>query len=98
MLEKRNILAIVVTYHPDGSFAERFDRLVGQVGAVLIVDNGSAPAAVSMLREAATHLSLALILTHANLGLAAAANIGVAQPLARGYGCPPLSDHGTAPG
>ena len=98
MLEKRNILAIVVTYHPDGSFAERFERLVGQVGAVLIVDNGSAPAAVSMLREAATHLNMALILNHENLGLAAALNIGVAQAIARGYEWALLFDQDTAPG
>ena len=98
MLEKKSILAIVVTYHPDGSFAERFKRLVGQVGAVLIVDNGSGAAAVSMLREAATRLNMALILNSENLGLAVALNIGVARAIAEGYEWALLFDQDTVPG
>src|SRR2546428_6934698 len=85
MLEKKSILAIVVTYHPDGSFAERFERLVGQVGAVLIVDNGSGAAAVSMLREAATRLNMALILNSENLGLAVAINNRVPRAIGEGH-------------
>jgi rhamnosyltransferase len=98
MLEKKSILAIVVTYHPDGSFAERFERLVGQLGGVLIVDNGSGAAAVSMLREAATRLNMALILNSENLGLAVALNIGVARAIAEGYEWALLFDQDTVPG
>jgi rhamnosyltransferase len=98
MLAKNSILAIVVTYHPDSSFAERFERLREQVGAVLIVDNNSGPNAVSMLRETAARLDLGLILNSENLGLAAALNIGVRQTIARGYEWALLFDQDTVPG
>jgi rhamnosyltransferase len=98
MLEKKNVAAIVVTYHPDSSFAERFERLARQVDAVLIVDNDSGPAAVSMLREVAPRLNMGLILNSENVGLAAALNIGVARAIADGYEWALLFDQDTAPG
>jgi rhamnosyltransferase len=98
MLEKKNILAIVVTYHPDSSFAERFERLVGQVGAMLIVDNNSDTSVVSMLRETASRLNMALILNSENVGLAAALNMGVAHAIAKGYRWVLLFDQDTVPG
>jgi rhamnosyltransferase len=98
MLEKKSVLAVVVTYHPDCSFAERFERLGPQVDAVLIVDNDSGPAAVSMLREAAARLNMGLILNSENIGLAAALNIGVAHAIASGYEWALLFDQDTVPG
>src|SRR6266480_4672058 len=98
MLEKKSILAIVVTYHPDSSFPERFESLAGQVDTVLIVDNNSGPSAVSMLREAAARLDTDLILNSENVGLAAALNIGVKQAIAKGYEWALLFDQDTAPG
>ncbi len=98
MLEKKSILAILVTYHPDSSFAERFQVLRGQVDAVLIVDNNSGPATVSMLREAAARLDMDLILNSENVGLAAALNIGVKQAMAKGYEWALLFDQDTVPG
>ncbi len=98
MLEKKSILAIVVTYHPDNSFAERFEHLAGQVGGVLIVDNNSGPAAVSMLREAAARLDMDLILNSENVGLGAALNMGVAHAVANGYRWALLFDQDTVPG
>jgi rhamnosyltransferase len=85
MLEKKSILAIVVTYHPDSSFAERFERLAGQVDSVLIVDNNSDAAAVSMLREMASRPNVKLILNSNNLGIATALNIGVKSAIAQDY-------------
>jgi rhamnosyltransferase len=98
MLEKKSVLAIVVTYHPDNLFAERFERLVGQVDAVLIVDNNSGAEAVTMLREAATRLNVGLILNSENVGQAAALNFGVAHAVANGYEWALLFDQDTAPG
>jgi rhamnosyltransferase len=98
MLEKKSILAIVVTYHPDGLFPERFERLIGQVGALLIVDNGSGAAAVSMLRETASRINMPLILNSENLGLAAALNMGAAHAIANGYRWALLFDQDTVPG
>jgi rhamnosyltransferase len=98
MLEKKSVLAIVVTCHPDSSFAERFKRLAGQVDAVLIVDNSSGPAAVSMLRETASRLNMQLILNSENLGLATALNIGATHAIAHGYEWALLFDQDTVPG
>jgi len=85
MLDKKSILAIVVTYHPDSSFAERFERLTEQVDAVLIVDNNSGPEAVSMLKEVASRPNVALVLNPKNLGTAAALNVGVKSAVAQDY-------------
>ena len=98
MLEKKSILAIVVAYYPDGSFPERFERLAEQVDAVLIVDNNSDAAAVSMLRETACRLNMGLILNSQNLGLAAALNMGVGHAIAKGYQWALLFDQDTIPG
>jgi rhamnosyltransferase len=98
MIEKKNILGIVVTYHPDLSFPERFEGLTGQVDAVLIVDNNSDALAVSMLREMATRLNMDLILNSENLGLAAALNIGVKHAITKGYEWALLYDQDTVPG
>src|SRR6266480_5693543 len=98
MLEKKSILAIVVTYHPDSSFPERFESLAGQVDTVLIVDNNSGPSAVSMLREAAARLDTDLILNSEIVGLAAALNIGVKEAIAKGYEWALLFDQDTVPG
>lgn len=98
MLEKKSVLAIVVTYHPDSLFAERFERLRGQVGSILIVDNNSGPEAVSMLREAAARVNMGLILNSGNLGVATALNIGIAHAIANGYEWALLFDQDTVPG
>jgi rhamnosyltransferase len=98
MVEKKSILAVVVTYHPDSSFAERFERLAGQVDAVLIVDNDSDASEVSMLRKTASRLNMSLILNSENLGLAAALNIGVARAIEDGYEWALLFDQDTVPG
>ena len=54
-MNTNEVCAIVVTYHPDGGFPERVARIVPQVGALVIVDNGSAAAEVRMLRELTAH-------------------------------------------
>ena len=45
------VCAILVTHHPDDGFPDRIARIAPQVGALVIVDNGSNAAAVRMLRE-----------------------------------------------
>src|SRR5215469_14877515 len=98
MLEKTRILAIVVTHHPDNSFASRFERLAGQVGGMLIVDNNSDAEDVSMLREVAGRLNVTLLLNSQNLGLASALNIGATRAIDDGYEWALLFDQDTLPG
>jgi rhamnosyltransferase len=78
-----HVLAVVVTHHPDEGLAQRLADLRGQVGAVLVVDNGSPdfPAI-----EAAAHgADCRVIGNTVNLGVAAALNQAVAVALAEGF-------------
>jgi len=81
----RDVCAIVVTYHPDREFPERLGLVLPQVGALIIVDNGSDDAEATMLRELAEHPSITLVLNRNNLGVASALNIGIRQAVARGF-------------
>src|ERR1700731_1621571 len=46
-----DVCAIVVTYHPDAELPERLSRILFQVRALVIVDNGSGETAVRTLRD-----------------------------------------------
>jgi rhamnosyltransferase len=81
----KDICAVVVTYHPDTEFPTRIDRILQQVGALVIVDNGSDEAETRMLRDVAANPSITLILNLENLGIARALNIGVERAVTRGF-------------
>ncbi len=75
--EPSDICAVVVTYHPDPGFAGRFERLAGQVGKTVIVDNGSSEAEKELLRSLCCAPGATLIEHPTNLGIARALNTGV---------------------
>jgi rhamnosyltransferase len=81
----KDVCAIAVTYHPDPEFPARLGRILPQVGALVIVDNGSDDAAVRMLRELAMNPSITLVLNLDNLGIARALNIGVERAVTLGF-------------
>lgn len=72
-----DICAVMVTYHPDAELAARVARILPQVGALVIVDNGSGEAALERLRALTRDPAIALILNSRNLGIARALNIGI---------------------
>jgi len=78
------VCAVVVTYHPDHDFPARLGRVVPQVAATFIVDNGSSDAEMKMLRGVAAG-GATLICNLENLGVAAALNIGARRALAEGF-------------
>ncbi|MCR4303660.1 MAG: glycosyltransferase family 2 protein [Gallionella sp.] len=78
-----NTCAIIVTCHPDDGFAGRLERVKSQFPLVIIVDNGSRPAA--MLRNLDRPPHIHLIENQVNLGLAAALNQGVNLAMLEGY-------------
>jgi len=80
-----DVCAVVVTYHPDTAFPLRLNSVCPQVGALVIVDNGSADAERNMLREAASDSKIDVIFNLQNLGLARALNIGVQRAAELGY-------------
>jgi rhamnosyltransferase len=74
-----------VTFHPDPEFPARLSRILRQVGALVIVDNGSGEATVRMLRELAMDPLITLVLNLDNLGIARALNIGIQRAVTLGF-------------
>jgi rhamnosyltransferase len=81
----KEVCAVAVTYHPDPDFRSRFDRLLRQVGRLVIVDNGSDEAEIKMLQEFAASPLITLVLNFDNLGVARALNIGVQHVISLGF-------------
>src|SRR5258708_30886419 len=80
------VCAVVVTYHPDQDFPARLRRIVPQVAATFIVDNGSSDAEMNMLRRIAGG-AVTLVCNLQNLGGAPALNLGARRPSAEGLPC-----------
>lgn len=80
-----NICAVVVTYHPDMELVENIRLLIEQVEEIIIVDNGSADDALSMLGEMERLSKVTVVYNPENVGIAAALNIGVRMAKSRDY-------------
>ena len=80
-LEKDAFVAITVTFHPDLEVLTRQVAALGELAAVVIVDNGSTVAEMEGLRAlvSRTHCRIFLVEAGQNLGLAAGLNLGVAE-------------------
>lgn len=76
------VCAVVVSFHPDAEVKQNLRALVREFGHILIVDNGSLPAAQAML---AGESDVTLIALGENLGVAAALNRGAEWARQRGY-------------
>ena len=81
----QGICAITVAYHPDATFPLRVERTLREVGALVIVDNGSGDAELGMLRRLATNSLITLISNRNNVGIARALNIGVRRAITLGF-------------
>lgn len=89
------VCAILVTYHPDSTLAQRLERVAPQVGAIVIVDNGSSDAESRMLQQIAARPNVHLQLNLQNLGIARALNLGVQRAVSLGYSLALLLDQDT---
>lgn len=74
----QGVASVVVTHYPDPEFRKRLERIVGQVGRVILVDNNSEPSIRSALRGLASG-TVDLIENERNEGIAKALNQGVAR-------------------
>jgi rhamnosyltransferase len=81
----RQVCAVLVSYHPDAELPRRVGRVLEQVGALVIVDNGSGDAARAMLEDIAADPRVSLVLNPANLGVASGLNLGVEQASAAAF-------------
>ena len=81
----QDVCAITVAYHPDAEFPTRSERILREVGALVIVDNGSGDTELEMLRELASNPLITLISNIDNVGVARALNIGIEQATKLGF-------------
>lgn len=94
---KPNIVAIVVTYHPDLSrLARLLDLLVPQVGQTVVVDNASeADLAVWFLQRQDSQIHFVRL--DENVGIGAAQNVGIYHARKAGADYVLLSDQDSLP-
>ncbi len=78
------VAGIVVTFHPDEHVLKNLEELRPQVELIVVVDNGSNPSELQLLRTACELMHIHLIENGANLGIATGLNIGVRRGLQAG--------------
>ncbi len=81
----KGICAVLVSFHPDADLPARVNRILGEVGALVIVDNGSGEATRRMLAELSRDPRISLESNRENLGVAVALNIGIRRARMLGY-------------
>jgi rhamnosyltransferase len=93
----QSICAVLVSFHPDADLPAGVNRILGQVGALVIVDNGSGEATLRMLTELSLDPRISLERNRQNLGVASALNIGIRRARALGYEWVLLFDQDSVP-
>jgi rhamnosyltransferase len=93
----RSICDVLVSFHPDPDLPTRVNGILEQVGALVIVDNGSHEAALRMLRGLSAEPRVSLELNGENLGVARALNIGIRRARLLGYEWVLLLDQDSVP-
>ena len=84
-LEKKNVCAVIVAFHPDEGFEKRVAGISEQVDRVVIVDNRSSPESSRALDRMAEKENVHLIRNTRNLGVATALNEGTIRARRLGY-------------
>jgi rhamnosyltransferase len=79
------VCAVISSFHPPPAALENLAAVRLQVGGLVVVDNGSSPAALAPFRAAMREMKFTLIENGANLGIAAALNIGVRWAESHGF-------------
>jgi rhamnosyltransferase len=92
-----SICAVMVTFFPDSGAVERARLIVHQVGAVIVVDNGSGPEHEDILHTLSRIPRLTLLQNDTNVGLATALNQGVRWAKNHGFEWVLLFDQDSTP-
>ena len=82
---KNSVCAVIVTYNCSSALARNVELLRPQVGSLLIVDNGSGKESLALLEEIQRDYACEVIYNGANLGIAAALNVGVSYAARNGF-------------
>src|SRR5271170_1018415 len=86
------VCAVVVTFRPSPAVAVNIARTRRQVQGLVVVDNASPSEALAPILAASRELDFEVIRNGANLGVAAALNIGVKWARSRGHSFAALFD------
>lgn len=84
-MKAHSVCAIIVTYHPSSRMLENIPKAAAQAQGLVVVDNGSNPDELNLLRAKSQTLGFDLIEEGENLGLAEALNQGVRWARSEGY-------------
>ncbi len=84
-LEKKDVCAVVVAYHPDDGLERRVAGILEQVDRVVIVDNHSSAESARVIERTAERKDVHLIRNELNLGVATALNEGMGWAREHGY-------------
>src|SRR5438270_6665337 len=79
------VCAVMVTHHPDQNTRTNISRLIGQVDALVVVDNGSNESELQGLRADTQSLGFHLLENGNNFGIAEALNQGIRWAKNNGY-------------
>lgn len=85
MATTRSVCAVMVTYHATAEMLESIPRVMEQVQALVVVDNGSNSDELNLLRVATQASGVHLVENGENLGIAEALNQGVRWAIGKGY-------------
>lgn len=86
-----SVAAVVITYNVEKNFKDRINKLKGKVDEIIVVDNGSKPETVSMLKE--LEKKITIIYLEKNKGIAYALNKGINYSIEKGYDWVLTLDH-----
>jgi rhamnosyltransferase len=82
---ENGVCAIVITFRPPAVVPGNLAKARPQVQGLVVVDNGSSPETLAPIVAAGQELGFTLIENGANLGIAAALNIGVRWARSQGF-------------
>ncbi|VEI12934.1 glycosyltransferase family 2 protein [Trueperella bialowiezensis] len=92
-----SVVAVVVTYGPDERTAQLLRALAPQVARIVVVDNGSPPAALAQIKAAIDDVGAQLVELGENTGIANAQNVGIVRARELGATHVLLSDQDSLP-
>lgn len=91
------VYAVVVTYEPDGRVADLLHSLSPQVAQIIVIDNGSSPDSLSLLKTACSTEGAQLTEFKDNTGIAHAQNVGITCAIKEGADYVLLFDQDSLP-
>lgn len=86
-----SVAAVIITYNVENDFEKRVNKLKGKVNEIIVVDNGSNPETISMLKELEKEVTI--IYLEENKGIAYALNRGIKYSIEKGYDWVLTLDH-----